>query len=115
MSNRTTIYIRVYPAAGRPGFFDAYDGKRHLCRSRTPFVSSARQLLGARKHPDTLLIMRHGDSEKNAMIGLLGSLAKVDVREDAKSGPRFVRHRPNPFATERQKGSGPEVTHEASA
>lgn len=115
MSNRTSICIRVYPAAGKPGFFDAYDGERHLCRSRTPFVSSARQLLGARKHPDTLLIMRHGDSEKNAMIGVLGPLAKVDVREDSKSGPRFVRYRPNPFASKRHKGSGPQLAHEASA
>lgn len=97
-----TVIIRIYPAKNGQGRFDAYLGDTFIVTSRTPFFSSARWLMGTRKYPaDTILIMRHGDTPQNAMIGLIGALAQKTVTENEKSGPRVTKYTPHPQALAR--------------
>ena len=100
-----TIIVRVYPAKDGRGRFDVYLGGKFVVTSRTPFYSSARWLMASRKYPaDTIMIMRHGNSPKNAMIGLIGALAEKTVSETDKSGPKQVRYVPHPKAVSRASG-----------
>jgi hypothetical protein len=100
--------ILITPA--RPGRFDARlaGSDQYLVEgSRTPFCDAARALLAAGlADPGDTLAMRHAGSEHDALRARVGVAAKLTVDETAGNGtPRFVRHRPDRFATLQQEGS----------
>ncbi|MGY3342035.1 MULTISPECIES: hypothetical protein [unclassified Bradyrhizobium] len=68
-----------------------------LPASRTPLLSAARYLLGEGANPSAVVEMRHSSRPDTvAAFGKVGALAKLDVREDQTSGPRFCKWRPPP-------------------
>lgn len=90
--------IIIREADDRHGRFEVLlpDGST-LPASRTPLLSAARYLLGEGADPSAVVEMRHASRPDTvAAFGRVGALAKLDVREDQTSGPRFCKWRPPP-------------------
>lgn len=90
--------ITVREANDRHGRFEISlaDGSS-LPASRAPMLAAARYLLGEGANPDAIIEMRHASRPDTvAAFGKVGALAKLDVREDQSSGPRFCKWRPPP-------------------
>jgi len=95
-AHRYVIVVRE--ADDRHGRFEIglADGST-LPASRTPILTAARYLMGEGANPDAVIEMRHASTPGAvAMSGRLGTAAKLDVREDQASGPRFCKWRPPP-------------------
>ncbi|MCA1397464.1 hypothetical protein [Bradyrhizobium sp. BRP56] len=90
--------ITVREADDRHGRFEIMlPGGATLPASRTPLLAAARYLLSEGVNPSAVVEMRHaGRPDTVAAFGKVGALAKVDVREDQTSGPRFCKWRPPP-------------------
>lgn len=90
--------INIREADDRHGRFEiTLAGGSTLPASRTPLLSAARYLLGEGADPCAVVEMRHaGRPDTVAAFGRVGALAKLDVREDQTSGPRFCKWRPPP-------------------
>jgi hypothetical protein len=83
---------------GRGRFAAALD-ERVLCRSRRPFLDSARVLLAEGADPATPFAMRHAGSDYDALRSTIGQAAGLTVLEpddprDGRIYPRFARHQP---------------------
>ncbi|MBR1325732.1 hypothetical protein [Bradyrhizobium ottawaense] len=90
--------VTVREADDRHGRFEILlpDGAT-LPASRTPLLAAARYLLSEGVNPSAVVEMRHASRpDVVAAFGKVGALAKLDVREDQTSGPRFCRWRPPP-------------------
>jgi hypothetical protein len=90
--------ITVRETSDRHGRFEIIlpDGST-LPASRTPLLSAARYLIGEGANPDAVIEMRHASTPGVVAISArLGTAAKLDVREDQTSGPRFCKWRPPP-------------------
>jgi hypothetical protein len=91
------IEIVVHETSNRRGIFEAWIGRRLVCRSREPLLATARILLAQGVPPDTRLEMRHRGSTHIALAGRIGRLARLTVAEDAKRGPSFRQWKPAPY------------------
>ncbi|UPK32143.1 hypothetical protein IVB18_28035 [Bradyrhizobium sp. 186] len=90
--------IIVREANDRHGRFEISlaDGST-LPASRAPMLAAARYLLGEGANPSAVVEMVHATRPDTvAAFGKIGSLAKLDVREDQTSEPRFCKWRPPP-------------------
>ncbi|QPF85510.1 hypothetical protein IC762_04030 [Bradyrhizobium genosp. L] len=90
--------VAIREADDRRGRFEISlpDGST-LPASRTPLLSVARYLLSEGANPSAVVEMRHASRPDTvAAFGKIGALAKLDVREDQTSGPRFCKWRPPP-------------------
>ncbi|MBR0749101.1 hypothetical protein JQ582_34740 [Bradyrhizobium japonicum] len=100
-SNVSTIgrhRVTIREADDRHGRFEILlpDGVT-LPASRTPLLAAARYLLREGADPSAAVEMRHASRPDTiAAYGRVGALAKLDVREDQTSGPRFCKWRPPP-------------------
>ena len=76
------IVISVTPDE-RPGRYRAYTESetKPLCRSRQPFLDSARKLIARGHDPQTMLVMRWAGAKDWALRGSLGAAAKLTVDE----------------------------------
>ncbi|MGY4333577.1 hypothetical protein ACVWWG_007994 [Bradyrhizobium sp. LB7.2] len=90
--------VTIREADDRHGRFEILlsDGVT-LPASRTPLLAAARYLLSEGVNPSAVVEMRHaGRADVVAAFGRVDALAKLDVREDHTSGPRFCKWRPPP-------------------
>lgn len=67
-------------------------------RSHQPTLAAARALHKLGYPDDTFLVSVHLGSGTRSGQGTVGGLRRQKVREDARTGPRFVRYRPFPSA-----------------
>jgi hypothetical protein len=88
----TPIHITVSPAGGER--FHARAQERHLCTSRTPFLSAARVLMKEGVDPDTPITLGHDGSATVSLRSTIGQAARLTVEESDRSGPRFVPYHP---------------------
>jgi hypothetical protein len=69
------------------GQFDARcDGEVIVARTRAPLLDSARALLAAGYHSDTIAVMRHAGSEVDALSARIGTAAQFYI-EESGHGP----------------------------
>src|SRR5262249_13333539 len=78
----------------RRGLYEARLADRLVCRSRTPFLDSARRLLKAGYPPDGLLVMRHAGSEVESLTAKLGVAAQLTIKESARGRVAFAPYIP---------------------
>jgi hypothetical protein len=82
------VSICVHECRDHPGSFEAVLDGETLCRSRQPFITSARILIERGYDPDMVLTMQHAGSNTIALRGRLGAVAKVEV-----FGTKFLKQR----------------------
>jgi hypothetical protein len=80
----------IGPSARGTQFVATVDG-RGLTRSHQPFLDAARVLLAEGTDADTVLVMRHEGTNRDALRGRLGDLAGLTVSEpgSGKQAPDF--------------------------
>jgi hypothetical protein len=101
LSVSQSLRARLHPRSGR--YSVIFDGRLLVDRSRDPECDAARALL-ARGYTGTLHML-DGKTGKPRTIIDIERAAKLTVREDRGTGPRFVKWRPMPeSARERCKG-----------
>jgi hypothetical protein len=85
--------LHIEPA-NRRGLFVARVAAdfRFLCKSRQPFVDSARVLLQEGIDPETILISRLAGQDHNSLRSKVGLAAKVTV--DEHNGTVFAKYKP---------------------
>ena len=102
------IIITVRPSPRRAGssvaLFDAWLGKKHLCRSATPLLTAARVLLAEGTSPDTELAMRHEGSDMIALRATVGGAAALCAEE----GDRLPSFRSFKLFNRRRDGRKPQ-------
>jgi hypothetical protein len=81
------IFVVVEPA-DQPGVFAAKVDGRLICRSRTPFCTSARLLIERGYAPGAIMVMRHVGNSTDALIATIGAAARLTVEEGDRE-PRF--------------------------
>ena len=85
------ITLIIVPVDRRSGAFEAFLNGRLLCRSATPLLTAARELLHRGHHPATVLEMVHAATpDVIALSAEIGTAAKWTVKETPKAGPRLV-------------------------
>jgi hypothetical protein len=86
---RSVVIITAAPL-GRPGYFQARFSARVLCAAtRIPFLDGARRLLELGYEPDTIIVLRHADSDIDCLRATIGVAAKLTVRDRDRDGIRF--------------------------
>jgi hypothetical protein len=78
MSARPIILI-VREREKRDGIFDCHHDGRYLCSSPSPFIDGCRHLLAQGYDPTARVVMRHAGSEDDALRGVLGRVAGVEI------------------------------------
>jgi hypothetical protein len=78
------------------GRFAASVGQRLLCRSLTPFFTSARILQREGVPDDMPITMTHEGSTVIAMRSTVGEAAGLNVIDNDHDGPRFIAYREPP-------------------
>jgi hypothetical protein len=73
------IIIVVREREKRDGEFEAYHDGRYLLTSRSPFIDSARLFLAQGANPRARIIMRRSPDGIDALSGILGRVAGVEV------------------------------------
>ena len=68
-------------------------------RDRTPVLEACRRLIAAGTDPKTRFEAWWHGAEHAALLGTVGSAAKLDVVERDNGSPRFERYRPRPAHT----------------
>jgi hypothetical protein len=63
----------------RDGIFDVYCDGRYLLSSPTPFIDGCRHLLARGYDPAARVVMRHAGSTDDALRGILGHVAGVEI------------------------------------
>ena len=86
------IFLIVEPA-DQPGVFAAKIDGRPICRSRTPFCTSARLLIERGYAPGAILVMRHAGNSTDALTATIGAAARLTVEEGDRE-PRFRLWKP---------------------
>ena len=104
------VHLVVVSATGA-GRFAAHDHAGRLLVEGTPqpLLDSCRVLLGEGVDGNAHVIMRHADSNTDALKTKAGIGAKLSVRETDTDGPRFVRWKPFPSraVAPRARSKGP--------
>jgi hypothetical protein len=86
---RQTVTINIAPTASSPGHFVAKlasNGDVLVASSRIPFLDAARRLLELGHAADTVLVMKHGQTE--SLRATIGIAAALTVKE-TEYGPAF--------------------------
>ena len=78
MSARPIILI-VREREKRDGIFDCHHDGRYLCSSPSPFIDGCRHLLAQGYDPTARVVRRHAGSEDDALRGVLGRVAGVEI------------------------------------
>ena len=86
--------VTIAPIPTRPGCYTARCNGRLLCRSRQPFLDSARELLATGYPADTIIVMRHAGSAVESVRATVGAAAALTVSEEANRPPRFKLWKP---------------------
>ena len=90
------IILTVRERDKRDGIFDcSYDG-RYLCSSPSPFIDGCRHLLAQGHDPTTRVVMRHAGSEDDALRGVLGRVAGVEIANGVGFRPRRAPSQASP-------------------
>jgi len=84
----TEVYYRV-----------RLSGEEVLPKARTPFFSTARELLRRGYDPKTVLEMRHANRTTVALRQTIGEAARWTVEENDKTGPIIKPYKPYPTRT----------------
>jgi hypothetical protein len=87
-----TVTINIEPTASSPGHFLAKLASNCdvlVASSRTPFLDAARRLLELGHAADTVLVMKHGQTE--SLRNTIGIAAALTVKE-TENGPAFRRY-----------------------
>ncbi len=81
--------------ADSPAEFSAWvNGELVIASSRTPYFDAARALLEQGADSNSILVLRHRGSTTNGMVGKLGILARLSVKEPDKGRAHFARYIP---------------------
>ncbi|MDU0342979.1 hypothetical protein [Bosea rubneri] len=88
-----SIHITIAP---KGQLFAALLGDDLITTSRTPFLSSARVLLGRGHAPGTVLTMSREGETTIALRATIGAAAQLTVVENDDIGPKFGRYRAPP-------------------
>jgi hypothetical protein len=99
-----TVIVTVAPIATRSGYYTARCNGRLLCRSRQPFLDSARELLATGYPADTIIVMRHAGSAVEALRSTIGAAARLTVETSEQGTPVFRQWR-----GPRTRGAGPSI------
>lgn len=83
------IEITVQPMGCSGRYSASIDGRVIIANSRTPFLAAARALLAEDVTPDSTITMRHHGSDITSLRSTVGHAAKLTVRENETTGPRF--------------------------
>ena len=77
--------------SGVPGEFTAtVNGELLIFSSRTPYTAAARVLVGRGADTNSVLILRHAGSDTNCLIGKLGIVARLTVKEPDRGRIHFA-------------------------
>ena len=85
------------------GRFAASVGQRLLCKSKTPFFTSARILQTEGIPDETPIRMTHEGSSVVTMRSTIGEAASKIVHETDREGPKLKRYRPMSAQLARQR------------
>jgi len=94
--------VIVAPITRRPGYYTARCDGRLLCRSRQPFLDSARELIAAGYPADAIMVMRHADSAFESLRSTIGTAARLTVENTEQGKPDF-----RPWRGPRSRGAAP--------
>jgi hypothetical protein len=79
--------------SGVPGEFTAtVNGELLVFSSRTPYTAAARVLVGRGADTNSILILRHAGSDTNCLIGKLGIVARLTVKEPDRGSIHFATY-----------------------
>ncbi len=84
----------VLVPAGRGCFDVLVDGETIAAAARVPVCEGAREMLARGVDPDSVLVARHAGSAVVAMRGTVGGFAKLTVKENSATGPKWEKWTP---------------------
>jgi hypothetical protein len=99
------IILTVSECEGRNGIFDVHVEQRYLLSSGSPFIDGCRHLLARGYDPAVRVAMRHEGSDDDALSGILGRVAGVEIGGDSV-GFRPFRRRAEPATGSPMRSSG---------
>jgi hypothetical protein len=73
------IVLTVSEREKRDGIFDCYHDGRYLLSSGSPFLDGCRLLLTQGCNPSACVVMRHAGCNDDALRGILGHVAGVEI------------------------------------
>ncbi len=79
LSSNTDIVLIVSERETRNGIFDVRHDGRYLCSSGSPFLDGCRALLAQGYDPSAAVVMRHEGTNDDALRGILGHVAAVEI------------------------------------
>jgi hypothetical protein len=86
----------VEPSAVPGEFTATVNGELLVFSSRTPYAAAARVLVGRGADTNSILILRHAGSDTNCLIGKLGLVARLTVKEPDRGVIHFTPYTPFP-------------------
>jgi hypothetical protein len=73
------IILIISERETRNGIFDVHIEQRYLLSSPSPFIDACRHLLARGYNPAGTVVMRHEGSDVDALHGILGRVAGVEI------------------------------------
>jgi hypothetical protein len=102
--------------SGVPGEFTAtVNGELLVFSSRTPYTAAARVLLSRGADTNSIIILRHAGRDTNCLVGKLGIVARLTVKEPDRGVIHFTPYIPFPSSPVRASVRPTPLTASAGA